>query len=241
MNLITLQTNILEDFEHNLLKLKKLINQAPKQSLILASELALSGYSYKNMNKALEISLKAKKELLKLSSDKSIGLTLLIKENNYYFNRFFLFSNNKIIHIQDKYKLFELGEETKYFKAPKDDKKIKIFNLEGIKIATLICFELRFTKYWERLKGVDIILVPAMWSKNRKAHFETLTRALAITNQCYVIASNSAFKNYCKSSAIISPFGEVIKDDRKEFISSIFKKEEITKVRKYLKVGIEYE
>ncbi|RXI44656.1 carbon-nitrogen hydrolase family protein [Malaciobacter mytili] len=241
MNLITLQTNILEDFEQNLLKLKKLINKAPKNSLILASELALSGYSYKDMKKASKISLKAKKELLELSKDKTIALTLIIEENNNFFNRFFLFSNNKIVHTQDKYRLFELGEETNYFKAPNSDEKIKIFNVKGLKIATLICFELRFTQYWERLKGADIILIPAMWGKNRKEHFETLTRALAIANQCYVIASNSAYKECCKSSAIITPFGEVIKDDRKEFISLNFEKQQIKKMRKYLKVGIENE
>lgn len=241
MNLIVLQTNILEDFEKNLLKLKKLINKASENSLILASELALSGYSYKDMNKAFKISLKAKEELLKLSKNKTIALTLIIKENENYFNRFFLFSNNKIVYTQDKYRLFELGDETKYFKAALDDKNIKIVEVNGLKIATLICFELRFTQYWERLKGADIILVPAMWGKNRKEHFETLTRALAITNQCYVLASNSAFKDCCKSSAIISPFGEVVKDDRKEFISSFFKKEEIIKIRKYLKVGIKNE
>ncbi len=241
MNLITLQTNILEDFEQNLLKLKKLINKAPKNSLILASELALSGYSYKDMNKAFKISLKAKEELLKLSKDKIIALTLTIKENNNFFNRFFLFSNNKIVHTQDKYRLFELGDETKYFKAALDDEKIKIFEINGVKIAALICFELRFTQYWERLKGADIILIPAMWGKNRKEHFETLTRALAIANQCYVVASNSADKQCCKSSCIISAFGKVVKDDRKECISSSFNKQEIVKMRKYLKVGIKNE
>ena len=31
------------------------------------------------------------------------------------------------------------------------------------KIATLICFELRFPALWEQIKGADIILNPAMW------------------------------------------------------------------------------
>ncbi|RXJ86168.1 carbon-nitrogen hydrolase family protein [Arcobacter sp. CECT 8985] len=238
MNLVTLQTNIKDDFEQNLKNIIKQINTCKDNDFILASELALTGYSYDNLEKAANFSEKAILKLLEASSNKKIGITLIVKENGNFFNRFFLFYKTKILYFQDKYRLFELGNETKYFTKPKDDKKIKIYKIGELKVATLICFELRFTKYWDRLKGADIILVPSMWGKDRKEHYETLTKALAIANQCYVMASNSAYKAYCKSSAIIDPFGESILDDSKEVLSLEFNKYKIEQMRKYLNVGI---
>ncbi|WP_419777249.1 carbon-nitrogen hydrolase family protein [Malaciobacter marinus] len=241
MNLVTLQTNYTKDLEQNLNYLENLINSCENDSLILAPELALSGYSYDNIHKVAEFSKKAIKRLKKLSKNKAIALTLTIFKDGNYYNRFYMFYQKQIIHTQDKYRLFKLGNEQKYFSKPKNDKKIKFFKIGQLKVATLICFELRFTKYWNRLKGADIILVPAMWGKGRKEHFETLVKALAISNQCFVIASNSADDNCCKSSSIINPFGEVILDDSKELLQVVFDKKQIRKIRKFLDVGIDYE
>jgi predicted amidohydrolase len=77
-----------------------------------------------------------------------------------------------------------------------------------------------------------------MWGKNRKEHFETLTKALAITNQCYVIASDSANEDMAKGSGIITPFGEEFRDDKSELITQKFDKTLITKMRRYLNIGI---
>jgi hypothetical protein len=41
-----------------------------------------------------------------------------------------------------------------------------------------------------------------------------------------------------KGSGIISPFGEELRDDRKEYISRLVDIEEITKMRTYMDVGI---
>jgi len=111
-------------------------------------------------------------------------------------------SENKIIHTQSKAELFVLNDERKYFLAG-DEKDIKIIEIDGLKIASLICFELRFIRLWEKLKGADIIFIPAMWGILRKEHLETLSKALAIANQCFVIVSNSANDNMAKSSCKI--------------------------------------
>ncbi|NCB10280.1 MAG: carbon-nitrogen hydrolase family protein, partial [Erysipelotrichia bacterium] len=87
-------------------------------------------------------------------------------------------------------------------------------------------------------KGADIILNPAMWGIKRKEHYETISKALALVNQSFVIASNSANDNMAKGSAIISPFGNVTKDDSKEKIEVLFDKDEIKKVRTYIDIGL---
>ncbi|MBP7769841.1 MAG: carbon-nitrogen hydrolase family protein [Aliarcobacter sp.] len=237
MNLIALQIKTEANFEENLKHLKALISSCEENSLILAPELALSGFAYDNMQEASDFSLKAIEELKPLSLNKIIALTLIVCKNNKFFNTLYMFYNNEIIHTQSKIKLFPLGNEHEYFTAS-DEENIKIIEINGLKIATLICFELRFPQFWEQVKGADIILNPSMWGLKRKDHYETISKSLALVNQCFVIASNSANKNMAKGSAVISPFGSIIKNDSKEVLIAKFDSKEIVKTRKYIDIGL---
>ncbi len=238
MNLIALQIKTSQDFEKNLEELKNLIISCEENSIILAPELALSGFSYDRMEEASIFSLKAIEELKKLSQNKTIALTFIMKKDeNSFLNTLHIFHNQQIIHTQSKVQLFPLGDELEHFVAGNED-DIKIIDINGVKIATLICFELRFPRLWEKIKGADIILNPAMWGIKRKDHYESISKSLALVNQCFVIACNSADDNMAKGSAIISPFGNVIKDDTKSVIQTSFDKDEILKVRKYIDIGL---
>ncbi|WP_428023335.1 carbon-nitrogen hydrolase family protein [Arcobacter sp.] len=237
MNLVTLQTKPTKNFQDNLDYLEKLILQTPIESFILASELCLTLYAYERLEEASKLTIEAIKRLTILSKNRTIALTMTTKEEGKYFNTFYIFHKEKIVHKQSKIKLFTLNDENKYF-TEGEEKNIKLFEIDGLKIGVLICFELRFIDYWQKLKGADIILIPAMWGAKRKDNYETLTRALAVANQCFVIASDSADESCAKSSAIITPFGEITLDDEKEIISKIVDLKEIKLMRKYLDVGI---
>ena len=237
MNLITLQLKTSNNFNKNLSRLIKKIEKSPADSFILAPELFLTGYSYDRLEEASLLTKKAINILKFLSHQKIIAITMTTKKDNFFYNTLYIFNNGLIVHTQSKAKLFVLDDERKYF-TQGDEKDIKIITINNIKIASLICFELRFVDLIKKVQGADIILIPAMWGKLRKDNFETLSKALAITNQCYVIASNSANCNMAKSSAIISPFGDVVKDDKKNMIQVKYDKKEIKKMRRYLNVGI---
>lgn len=236
MKLIALQTKTKKEFKKNLNHLKKLILSCDDNSFILAPELCLTGFSYDRMDEASEFAQKAKKKIKKLSKDKTIAISFIEKEDLDYYNTLYIFHNKKIIHRQAKHKLFTLGDETNYFAKGKLD-NMKIIDINGIKVAVLICFELRFPEYWLKVLGADLILNPSMWGEKRKTHYETLTKALAIANQCYVLASNSANENMAKGSGIISPWGDEYRDDKKELISHEMDLLEISKIRKYINIG----
>ncbi|MEA2018950.1 MAG: carbon-nitrogen hydrolase family protein [Campylobacterota bacterium] len=237
MNLISLQLKTSNNFEKNLKRLEKYIKKTPSKSFILAPELYLNGYAYDRLEEAVDISKKAIKILKKLSHDKTISLTLTTKKNKKYYNTLHIFHKGKIVHTQSKNKLFILNDERKYFTAG-DEKDIKIIDIDGIKVVAVICFELRFIDFWKKMQGADIILIPSMWGVQRKQNFETLTRAIAVANQCFVIATNSANDDMAKSSAIISPFGNVTLDDNKKLISLDANLKEIKKMRRYMQIGI---
>jgi predicted amidohydrolase len=237
INLVSLQFKTTNCFQTNLEKLISLIKKAPKDSFIVAPEVCLTGFSYDDMDKAVEFSYKAIDILKNLSKDKKITLTMISKKDNQFFNTIYFFHKNNIVHTQSKYKLFPLDLEKKYF-TPGDWEDIKIFNIDGIKIAMLICFEIRFTTLWEKLKGAQILIIPAMWGKARKEQLEIFLKALAVTNQCFVCASNSANDDMAKSSGIIGPFGDSYFDDRKNILIKQVDLKEVKKMRKYIDIGI---
>ena len=226
-------------FEENFATLQALVERTPNESIVLAPELCLSAYSYDKMEEAAEFSAAMLPNLAKLSSHKTFGLTLIEKTEIGYVNNFKLFHHGELFYTRTKAKLFTLGEEEDYFNSGNTE-EISIIEINGIKIAVLICFELRFPKLWEQVKGADLILVPAYWGKLRKKHFEVLATALAIANQAYVLCSNGADENMAKSSAIISPFGEEYRDDNSDLIMHPFDYNEIKKMRRYLDIGLNH-
>ncbi len=52
-----------------------------------------------------------------------------------------------------------------------------------------VCYDLRFPELYRAMGEVDMIFVPSAFTETTgKAHWDTLIRARAIENQCYVIA-----------------------------------------------------
>ncbi len=224
-----------EDFDKNLAHLKRLILKSG--DIVVAPEVCLTGFAYDRFEEAAAFSQQALQELLPLSKDRLICYTQIEKRGDKFYNFAKVLYKEKLIYEQPKVKLFKFGGETDYFSSGSME-DIKLFEIEGKKFGLLICFELRFIEIWERLKGADIILVPAMWGKLRKRHFEQFTETLALMHQCFVIASNSANDDMAKSSAIIDPFGVPYRDDRKTLLSQKVDLGQIKKMRRYMDIGL---
>jgi len=237
-DLIALQIPFFEErYEDNLDKLISYVNKAPKGAVIVAPELCLTNFSFDKMQEAADFGKIALEKLLELSNDKIIALTLTEEKDGKFYNSAKILHNEKIKHTQPKVKLFKFGDEDRYFQVGSEE-DIKIIEIDGLKYAILICFEIRFVKFWERIQGADIILIPALWGKLRKEQFEAITKSIAIINQAYVIASDSSNSNMASSSGIITPFGREFRDDKSEYISYQADLKEIKKMRRYMDVGI---
>ena len=236
--LISLQFPFFEDrYEENLKKLTTLIKESPKGSVVVAPELCLTNFSFDKMQEAADFGKAALKEILELSKDRIIAFTLTEKIDGKFYNSAKILHNGKIVHSQPKAKLFKFGDEDKYFQAGSEE-NIKIVEIDGLKYAILICFEIRFIKFWQQLQGADIIMIPALWGRLRKEQFEAITKSMAIINQAYVIASDSANSDMASSSGIITPFGKEYRDDNSEFISYLADLKEIKKMRRYMDIGL---
>lgn len=86
------------------------------------------------------------------------------------------------------------------------------------RIGLAICYDLRFPEQFRELvaQGATTLLLPAAFTyRTGKAHWETLLRARAIENQCYVIAaaqtgSHPGDRETWGHSMVINPWGEVL-------------------------------
>ncbi|MDF1880961.1 carbon-nitrogen hydrolase family protein [Sulfurimonas sp. MAG313] len=236
--LVTLQFATTKNYEDNLQTLISLIKETPDKSVVLAPEVCLTDFDYVNFEEAAAFSMQAINALLPLSKNRIIILTLIEKrDNKKFFNVAKVLHKEEIVHEQCKNELFILGEETKYFTSAKNDKPC-IFEVDGLKLGLLICFELRFKKYWCDLEGADIILVPARWGKNRAENFKVLTEALAIINQCYVMGADATNEDCTSMSGIVSPFGKAHRNGNALCLIHEYDKQELRKMRRYLDVGI---
>ena len=217
-------------------ELANLVEAAPENSLLLASELCISGYDFDGFfagaNKAMlggmigsfdAMLLERLQEAL--SPDKFLGFTHLSSLNKSaglaqisnlnphqakIYNEFLLLNSNNVFHSQFKAELFRPNLEHEIFAAG-EVSDINAFTFKGLKLGVLICFELRFAHLWQQLKGCDVILVPAMWGKAREDAYLTLCKALALANSCYVVAASSLDLEF---SGVFLPSGEFAKETK---------------------------
>ena len=226
-----------KDYVSNLETLLKLVNNTSSKSLIVAPEVCLTSYDYANFDEMLEFAAVANEAVKKASQDKIIILTMIEKTDDGIFNFAKIFHNGEIVFKRSKAKLFRFGDEHK-FMSEGNENNVEIVEVDGIKIGVLICFELRFKDFWQKLEGCDVIAIPSWWGVLRTQNFKTLTQALAIMNQCYVVASDSLNKECTKMSGIITPMGEVQRNIDKPCLEVKYDINEIKKMRKYMDVGI---
>jgi len=226
------------NYNDNLQTLLALIADTPENSIVVAPEVCLTAYDYDNFEEVLAFALIAIKEIKKVSFNKTIILTIIEKRDNEVFNFAKVFHNGEVVYERAKARLFRFGDEHKYMSEGSDE-AIKIIEIDGIKIAIFICFELRFKELWIMSEGADVIAVPSYWGVLRTEHFKAITQTLAIINQCYVVASDSQDEECTKMSGIITPQGEVQRNGNKPCLEVLYSKKEITLMRRYMDVGID--
>ena len=146
--------------------------------------------------------------------------SLIIKENEKYFNRMVAVYPNGTIEYYDKRYLFSFAGENKVFSAGGTE---KIIQYKGWNILLQVCFDLRFPE-GARNKMIknntakyDFVIYVANWPKKRIQHWEKLLPARAIENQTYVLGVNRVGidgnqHEYNGRSCLYSPMGDIISE-----------------------------
>lgn len=206
---------IWEDKEKNMKKATKLMEQAMKQDvdLLIFPEMTLTGFT---MNTALageEMLFSPTLRFFKEASRKyHIAMAFGFVEDfgEEYYNKLMIVSEGRIIYDYDKIHPFNFGEEGKHYIGGHE---VKSATIKEMTVSGFVCYDLRFPEIFQAVsKQSDMIMVIANWPKERILHWETLLRARAIENQCYIIGVNRTGRgngiDYTESSMAFDPFGE---------------------------------
>jgi predicted amidohydrolase len=107
---------------------------------------------------------------------------------------------------------FSMSGEDRFYSS---GTSVRTFNLHGVRITPLICYDLRFPEPFRlATDDTDAYIVIANWPERRRAHWRALLKARAIENLAYVVGVNRVGDadglHYSGDSAVISPYGETI-------------------------------
>lgn len=201
----------LGEVEKNFLTAEKMIESAKNSDVLILPELWTTGYyptPLKNFSD--KEGMRTKNFISDLAKKFSVNIiagSVVVEEDGNFFNRSFVGNRQgKIISAYDKTHLFSFADEGKIFTAGKN---FSVFELDGVKCAVAICYDIRFPEFIRKisLQGIEILFCPAAWSLKRLFPRQILTKARAIENQIFVVFANSSGK-----SEVINPRGEIISE-----------------------------
>ena len=209
MKVCLLQTDILwGDPQANLRHLDALLDGAPRADLYVLPEMFTTGF--------------ATLEGATVETEPSVGLAWMRRKAAelgaafagsiaLHANRFYFVRPDGSYEYYDKRHLFGYGGEGERFVA--GDRRV-IFEYGGVRFLPAVCYDVRFPVWLRSRDDYDAIILVANWPDVRRLAWDTLTRARAIENACYLLATNRIGSdpacNYNGGSALIGPFGETL-------------------------------
>ena len=225
----TCQMNVVDNKDTNIEHAIQLIKKASSNGakLITLPEMFNTPYDNSKFIEYFEEETTSKtlNSMQDIASEENIYLqsgSIPEKESNHLYNTAYLINpKGKIIGKHRKMHMFDIDTDNMKFTesdtlTPGDSVTTIKTPLANISIA--ICYDIRFPELWTLMNknNSDIILLPGAFNKTTgPLHWETLIKARAIDNQCYVVATSpSQIENpYYVAwghSMIVNPWGKII-------------------------------
>ena len=160
-----------------------------KVDLIVLPEMFTTGFTMNSSDVAETMQGKTIQWLQSLAKAKNSAITgsIVIKENDNFYNRLvFVFPSGEI-QFYDKKHLFTLAGEDKAYTSGKEK---LIVDYLGWKICLLICYDLRFPVFARNTENYDLLIYVANWPKPRINAWDILLKARSVENLCYTIGVN---------------------------------------------------
>ena len=202
----------------NRLRLKRQIEAQAGADLYVLTEMWSTGFATnpEGVAERDEASLQWMKDMA-VQMQAAIAGSLAIEQDGSFHNRLYFVKPDGEVEYYDKRHLFSYGGEDKYY-SPGTERVV--VEWKGVRFLLTVCYDLRFPVWMRYCNDYDAILCVANWPTVRIDSWQTLLRARAIENQCYVVGVNRVGKDpncdYCGCSAIINPYGQTIAECEKD-------------------------
>jgi len=254
LSIVLIQSDIFwEDTGRNLAHFSERINDITSPvDLIVLPEMFSTGFT-SNTGQCAEtmngISMQFMEEVARIKECTVIG-SLLIQEEQSFYNRLVCMLPDGTFRTYDKRHLFRLSQEYKVIHGGKGKTLIR---LSGWNCLPLVCYDLRFpvwskNAYRDGKYEYDLLVYPANWPKSRAHVWKTLMTARAIENQAYVIGVNRIGTDgygtpYGGGSLVIDPKGIIIAEagNEEQNIHAILSSEELDLFRESFKIGLDWD
>ena len=191
MKIAIIQTDLFwENPTENRKYIKKKINAISENiDLIVLPEMFTSGFTMQPENVAEEMNGETILFLKSLAKNKNCAITgsLVIIENNNFYNRMVFIFPDDNLEYYDKKHLFTLAGEDKVYEPGKQK---KIVEFRDFKFCLQICYDLRFPVFSRNCENYDALIYVANWPKTRINAWNILLKARATENMCYTIGVN---------------------------------------------------
>lgn len=189
------------------------IEQVPDGDLYVLPEMFTTGFVMEPEEMAEEADGLTLQWMRQTAEDTGAALcgSVAVKEQGGFYNRLYFVKPDGSAVSYDKHHLFTYGGETKCYQA--GNKRV-IVEWQGVRFLLQICYDLRFPVFSRNRGDYDAILYVANWPLSRKNVWQTLLRARAIENQCFVVGVNRTGSDaacpYCGLSAIVDAYGHTL-------------------------------
>ncbi|KUJ60619.1 amidohydrolase [Flavobacteriaceae bacterium CRH] len=179
-----------EDIAENRNNFESKINQIDSNvDLIVLPEMFSTGFTMNAVEVAETMEGETVIWMKSLAKQKNCAITgsLIIKENNQYYNRMLFVFPSGEIQYYDKRHLFSLAGEDQTYTSGVE--KV-IVDYLGWKICLQICYDLRFPVFARNIENYDLLIYVANWPKVRTNAWDILLKARAVENLSYVVGVN---------------------------------------------------
>lgn len=203
------------DMDGNLKSFGERVEKCDGVDLIVFPELFASGCEMKKGNGDKKAEIAARYENIRgklgewAAKKKAVVMgSTIYAENGLYFNRLIVaFPDGKYLYY-DKHNCFKKG-------AFSPGENQLFIEYKGFKIATYICYDLRFPEWSRNSVGYDVAVYVANWPASRREDWQRLLQERAQENKAYVIGVNCAGNDpnglyYAGDSGVVDPDGKWI-------------------------------
>lgn len=221
----------------NIARIKKLIMAAERSDIYVLPEMCSTGFCMQPQGVAEEVegsTVQTMKQLA-VELDAAIAVPVMTHENGKYYNRMYFITPEGVAGQYDKHNLFEYSGEDKVFE-PGGGKVT--WEWRGVRIRPAICYDLRFPVFLYNKAEYDLLLIAANFPDSRLLAWDTIVRARAIENICYVVASNRVgadeYGTYKGHSVILAPYGNTLaacNDNEQGSATAVLDGEMLQKIR----------
>jgi len=190
LKIAAIQTNLTWENSHvNLASFQTKIDLLDEVDLIVLPEMFSTGFTMQPTLVAETMDGNTVQWMITIATSKNVAIvgSIVIEENQQYYNRVIFVHANGKIETYDKRHSFSLAGEHKVYTS---GEKRLIVNLKGWRICPLICYDLRFPVWSRNTDDYDLLIYMANWPKPRIFAWDTLLKARAIENMSYCVGVN---------------------------------------------------